>query len=77
MAVSVLKLSRPKRYSLRIHRVVTKVLTVSVLDIGQHRPWSTGQYVVAIAGHYSRTINYMFFMFGKKSDNEQLMITNC
>ena len=59
-AISVLKLSRPKSYSLWTHRVVTKVLTVSALDIGQHRQWSTGQYAVAIAEHYSRTINYVF-----------------
>ena len=39
---------------------------MSVLDIGQHRPWSTGQYVVAIAGHYSRTINYVFYVWKKE-----------
>ena len=37
-AISVLKPSRPKNYSLWKRRVVTKVLTVNVLDIGQHRP---------------------------------------
>ena len=36
--ISVLKPSRPKNYLLWKRRVVTKVLTVNVLDIGQHRP---------------------------------------
>ena len=49
---------------------------MSVLDIGQHRPWSTGQYAVGIAGHYFRQ-STMFLCLQKKNDNEQLMITSC
>ena len=52
--------------SLWTHRVVTKVLTVIVIDIGQHCPWSTGQYAVAIAGHHFRTINYVFCVWKKE-----------
>ena len=54
------------------HRVVTKVLTVSVLDIGQHRPWWTRQYAMAIAGHYFRTINYVFCVWKKRTTTNSL-----
>ena len=39
---------------------------MSVLDIGQHCQWRMRQYAVAIAGHYSRTINYVFLCFEKR-----------
>ena len=42
------------------HSRCPKVLIVNVLDIGQHRPRSTGQYAVAIAGQYFGTISYVF-----------------
>ena len=66
-----LELSRPKSYSLWTHRVVTKVLTVSVLDIGQHRPWSTSSTTVVstlwlFAGHYFRDNQLCFLCLEKK-----------
>ena len=39
---------------------------MSVLDIGQHRLWPMGQYAVAIAGHYFRTISYVFCVWKRE-----------
>ena len=62
----------PFLFLLHYDVILCMVVTASVLDIGQHRPWSTRQYAVAIAGHYFRTINYVFSVWKKRTTTNSL-----